>query len=348
MPRKDKAKILIVKLGAIGDVVMALSMLHEIDLKYPEAEITWICGQTASPIIKSIERINHKIIIDDSKLLKGNLLDQVNVIFDVWSQLFLKKFNLVIVAYKDKRYSLLTLPVIKKSYRNFFGTHRANMIIPGRYHAVEYARLINNVDDFQITNPVIPKLNLLPNIEFQNFIKSIAGMKIILTPGGAQNLINDGWQRRWPIESYVNLAEKLLKTNLDFSVLLAGSKDDIWAEKYFEHLPVINLLGKTTLHELIYLYNNSSVLITHDTGIMHLAKLTTIKTIALFGPVNPSERIGMNEDIFCFWIGNTLPCSPCYDGKAFADCKDNICMKNISVSIVFDKALEILNNKQIP
>ena len=50
-----KTKILIVKIGAIGDAVMALSMIHEIEVKYPNAEITWLCGEIISPIIRSVK-----------------------------------------------------------------------------------------------------------------------------------------------------------------------------------------------------------------------------------------------------------------------------------------------------
>jgi heptosyltransferase-2 len=83
------------------------------------------------------------------------------------------------------------------------------------------------------------------------------------------------------------------------------------------------------------------LLVTHDTGTLHLAKLSGIKIIALFGPVNPKERIGINENIEIIWGGTELPCSPCYNGKEFAKCANNVCMKNISVQSVLDKIADL-------
>lgn len=133
-------KILIIKIGAIGDAVMALSMLNEIDKKYPGAEITWICGKIIAPLIKNFERINKVIVIDDFELLRGNFLSRLKVLSKVWFLLALKKFDIVISAYKNKGYGLLALTTIKKEFRSFSYKDRKNQMVKGRYHASEYAR----------------------------------------------------------------------------------------------------------------------------------------------------------------------------------------------------------------
>jgi len=324
---------------------MALSMLHEIDQKYPGAEITWICGKIIAPLINSIERINKTIVIDDYKLLKGNLPDRLIVIFGVWFKLAFKKYDIVINAYRNKSYEILTLASFKKVLKSFSGSDRKNQMVLGRYHAAEYARLIHEIDDWKIHEPVIPKVNPPVNDEIKILLEKIKAPKFILTPGGAQNLINGGIQRRWPVENYYSLAKSLINKFDDCSIILAGSKEDEWTYNNFKDLHVINLIGKTSLLSLIYLYRNCNMLITHDTGLLHIAKLTDIYTIALFGPVNPVERIGKNENIESIWLGNELPCSPCYNGKSFSDCSNNICMKNISVEMVLNKISEALDKK---
>lgn len=340
MSKLGKKRILIVKLGAIGDVVMALSLLNAIAIKYPGAEITWICGNVVAPLVSSIKRINKVIVIDDYKLLKGNLFDRFNVLTGIWFKLAFKKYDLVITAYRNKSYGLLTLTARKKVSKNFSGKKRINQFVPGRYHAAEYTRLIHEIDDWQIPEPVIPKINPKPDKLIIELLEESKYPKFILTPGGAQNLINGGLQRRWPIEHYYFLAKSLSERFENCSIILTGSKDDVWAYDTFKEIPVINLIGKTSLIELISLYNKCDLLITHDTGLLHIAKLSEIRTIALFGPVNPMERVGKNENIDWIWIGNELPCSPCYNGKSFADCENNICMKNISVEMVLTKIIE--------
>jgi heptosyltransferase-2 len=339
-----KTKILIVKIGAIGDAVMALSMINEIDERYPDAEITWLCGDIISPLIKSITRINIVIVLNENKLLAGSKLEQISVILKTWIKLLFKNYDLVINAHRDKRYDLLLLTTFKKEYRSFTGKERKNQLVQGRYHAAEYARLINNADDWKITEPVFPKIQIPQEPKIEKLIGESNGSRIILTPGGAQNLINGGAQRKWPIENYVLLAKTMIEKYNNTKIILAGSENDKYAGNSFNKLPVVNLIGKTTLTDIISLYNRCKLLITHDTGLLHLAKLSGIYTIALFGPVNPVERIGINERIDAIWLGNELPCSPCYNGKSFADCENNICMKNISVDMIFKKVTRILES----
>jgi len=334
-------RILIIKIGAIGDSVMALSMLNEIDKKYPGTEITWICGTIIAPLIKSIERINRVIVIDDYELLRGSFLSRFKILCRVWFLLALKKYDIVISAYKNRGYGLLALTTIKKEYRSFSSKNRINQMIKGRYYSSEYARLIHQIDDWQVPEPSLPNINLLPNNRIDELIYKLNHPRFILVPAGAKNLINGGLQRRWSIEYYHFLAKQLITKYKDCSIILTGSRDDTWAYENFKDLPVINLIGETTLIDLIYLYNKCDILITHDTGLFHLAKLSDIKTIALFGPVNPLEMAGNHKNISWIWKGEELPCSPCYDGKSFADCSNNICMKNISVAMVLEKIASI-------
>ncbi|MDR3625608.1 MAG: glycosyltransferase family 9 protein [Ignavibacteriaceae bacterium] len=338
----DIKKILIIKIGAIGDAVMALSMLKEIDKTYPGAKITWICGKIIAPLIKSFERINEVIVIDDAGLLKGNLLSRLDVISKIWLQLLGRRFDIVINAYRHKGYGLLALTAFKKEFRSFSSKNRLNEIVNGRYYAVEYTKLINGKDDWQQTEPVLPEIKLPQNIYIDNLIGNTGRPRFVITPGGAQNLINGGLQRRWSVEYYRSLTEKLITRYPGCSVILAGSKDDAPMYEYFKGLPVINLIGATSLLDIIYLYNQCDMLIAHDTGLFHLAKLSTIRALILFGPVNPLILTGKEKGIDWIWKGAELPCSPCYDGKSFADCTNNICMKNIPVEMVLEKITDYI------
>jgi heptosyltransferase-2 len=317
-------------------------MLYEIDKKYPGAEITWICGKIIAPLIKNFKRINKVIIIDDFELLTGNILSRFKVLVKVWIKLAFRKFDIVISAYRNKGYGLLALTTIKKEFKSFSSKNRKNEMVKGRYHASEYARLINDIDDWQLPEPVLPEITLTPNIKIDHYVEKLNHPRFILVPAGAKNLINGGLQRRWPIEHYHSLAKQLISQYKNCSIILAGSKDDLWAYENFKDLKVLNLIGETELIELVYLYNKCDVLVTHDTGLFHLAKLSNIKAVALFGPVNPLEMAGNHKNINWIWKGADLPCSPCYDGKSFADCENNICMKNISVELVINKISEII------
>ena len=82
------------------------------------------------------------------------------------------------------------------------------------------------------------------------YIDKLNHPRFILVPAGAKNLINGGLQRRWPVEYYSSLAKRLIAKYKDCSIILAGSKDDIWAYENFKDLHVINLIGETALLDL--------------------------------------------------------------------------------------------------
>lgn len=337
MKKNEVKSILIVKLGAIGDVVMSLSMLEAIKENYKDAEVTWIIGRAAYPILQNFEQIKELCLIDDAALLKGSIFARLKVLISVWTKFFLKEFDLVVIPYRDKRYKLLTLTIKGKRQSDFMGLDRLNTIIPGRYHASEYRKLITHTDDWKMKDPSTPKIELPKNERIDEFLASSNSPRVVLAPGGSKNLLADDILRRWPVEYYRQLCSCLIEKGIN--VILIGAETDRWVEEEFKGLNTINLIGKTSLIDLIYLFSKSKLLVTHDTGSLQIAKLTEITSIALFGPVNPRERIGELDNVEAIWGGQNLPCSPCYDGKNFAKCDNNICMKNISVKTVTEAVL---------
>jgi heptosyltransferase-2 len=339
---KKNKKILIVKIGAIGDVVMALSMINAIDLKYEGAEITWLCGKKVESLLRNCSRINKIVTLNEKNLLTGNLFIRLSEIVKTWKKLFLRKFDYTVVAYRFSGYKFLTSLTFTGILKDFTGKNRLNTFIPGRYHAVEYARLILEKDNLETTETGFPIINVTSVNVILKQLNHLKGKTIVMNPGGAKNLINGGELRRWPVEHYRNLAIKLIQQHIN--IILIGSEQDEWVLDHFNNLNVINLIDKTSLIDLLYLFERCDLLLSHDTGVFHLAKLTGIKIIGLFGPVNPAERFGTKENVDIIFLGNTLPCSPCYDGKKFADCDNNVCMKNISVEKVYQMILNKLNS----
>ena len=340
MKNKSKKKILIVKLGAIGDVVMSLAMINEIDIKYPGARITWMAGKIVGPLIKSISRIDEAIIINDSDLLTGNPVKRLIVLFKMWVKLFGKRYDLIITAYKDKRYRLLTSTALGKVRKDFVGKVRRTTLTPGRYHALEYMRLINDTDDWQMRAAIFPECDIIPSQNLESVFLKLETKYVAIAPAGAKNLLSSDDVRRWPVENYVQVAKELSSRKI--TVIIIGAQSDSWVSEHFENTPVVNLIGKTSITDVVYIYNNCSLLISHDTGLLHLAKLSGINTIALFGPVDPRWRVGKNENIETIWGGEDLYCAPCYNGKTFAECDNNICMKNIDPESVTKLAIKSL------
>ncbi len=333
-------KVLIVKIAAVGDVVMALAMLEPFLQKDPDAQITWVCGKTVEPLLRQVGKIHELIVVDEAKLLKGGFIPKALALAGVWAKLLGRRFDLAVTGHSDPRYRLLSLPA-SAAIRRGFGKQADGRTGPvsGRYHADEYARLATGADGPTAVKASIPILRLPLPAELEQILQP--GKKIVaLAPGGARNILRDDALRRWPLENYAQLAEKFLRDG--FQVLVTGSLSDFWIRESFKNMAVTDLVGQTPLPDLIALYGKCHLVVTHDSGPLHLAVASGVPVLALFGPTVPMEKVPVSEKVSVIWGGEHLACRPCYDGKNYADCNDNQCLKSVGVERVYAEASRML------
>jgi len=333
-PAKSLRKILIVKIGAIGDVVMASTVIEAAREGNPNVELSWLCGRGVEKLVRSFSGISEVIAIDENNLISGFIWQRLMELIKIWRAVFFKKYDLVVTGHTDWRYLLLSFPVLAKERRSF----RGRGLVRGRWHASEYARLIHNQDGPFAQSPVMApfkKESEEIRINIPNDCQSI-----LFFPGGAKNMLRDDAIRRWPIEYYRELAEKFIKRN--FSIILSGGYNDYWVRESFIGLKYIDMIGKVDLPQIIELCQKCTLVITHDSGPMHLAYASGVKTLALFGPTNPYEKVPNCHNVKVVWGGANLPCRPCYDGRGYSICSSNNCLKNLSVELVYEEALKML------
>ena len=145
--------------------------------------------------------------------------------------------------------------------------------------------------------------------------------------------------RRWPGERYVELARRLLAQFPEVHVGFTGSPEETAAgaelARQVGSPRCVSLAGKTTLRELLVLYTMARVLVTNDSGPAHFATLTPVRVVTLFGPETPLLFAARTPRNTVLWAG--IACSPCvnaYNSRQ-SPCRDNQCMKAISVEQVF-------------
>jgi ADP-heptose:LPS heptosyltransferase len=152
--------------------------------------------------------------------------------------------------------------------------------------------------------------------------------------------------RRWADKSYIALARKILESSPDIFIAFTGGPGeaaktaDIVREVGSDR--AFSVAGKTTLRELLALYNLADVLVTNDSGPAHFATLTGIHTVVLFGPETP-RLFGVLLKR-CRTITAGLACSPCVSAtnNRQTSCRDNVCMKSISVDTVYSAVQDAL------
>lgn len=165
----------------------------------------------------------------------------------------------------------------------------------------------------------------------------LAGPLVLLNPN-AGDLVP---LRRWPEERFVVMGRRLLAAHPDLSIAVTGAPAERDAAERIAAAigpppRVISLAGRTTLRELIVVYELADVLVTNDSGPGHFASLTDIANVVLFGPETPlvfGPRGGRPRTLWA-----RLACSPCVNvlNHRFSPCTNNRCMQALSVDQVAD------------
>jgi heptosyltransferase-2 len=332
-------RVLIVKFGAIGDVVMALPAVHA--LHQQGHEIDWVCGQSVAPILACYPWIR-AIVVDDRALLKGGKFAQANVLVSLWRTLAGRRYELCATLYYDRRYRWVTLPVRAERKVSLSMSERAVKLLPGRHHTDEYARILLGLEDGERPmglSPIRPE-----GLPASPLMRTADKPRVVLAPAGARNMMRDDALRRWPVESYADLGRELLARG--FEVVLVGGPEDGWATVFFEGLGVKDFIGKLSLLETLALLDESDVMVTHDTGPLHLAGITQVGIVSIFGPTDPRGRLPQRMDTVAIWGGEGFACRPCYDGVNYAPCKNNGCMKQVTVAMVTDEVEAVMDQRR--
>lgn len=349
-------RVLLVKLGAIGDVLMAIPAAHA--MHAAGYEVDWVCGRAIAPILALYDWI-HVIEADERALLVGNKAARLRALLALWRTLraHAVPYDLCATLYYDSRYKLLTLPVRVKrgegAGRRIMLSHtdRATRLIPGRHHSSEYARILlaqlpsnlsrHPLDGEQPSQfaPIPIPLERLPPIPLPP-ASSTTRPRVVLIPAGSRNLLRDDTLRRWPIDCYVELARLLLDRGCE--VVLSGGPGDEWAATHFSGLPVADFLGKLPLVESLALLDSATLVVSHDTGPLHMAALTGAAIVAIFGPTDPRVFLPQRPNCIALWGGEGFACRPCYDGRNFAPCTHNGCMSQVTPAMVLAQADALL------
>ena len=159
---------------------------------------------------------------------------------------------------------------------------------------------------------------------------------VAMEPGGAY-----GVAKRWPLDRYAALAARLVKDGRA-DVLVVGAPEARDLEARLEAaagVPILKAAGKTDLVQLAALLARSALLVTNDTGPMHVAAAVGTPILALFGSTDPAGcgPMGRGKTTVLY---EKVPCSPCY----LRECpvEGHPCLDQFSVDRVHKEAVALL------
>lgn len=155
--------------------------------------------------------------------------------------------------------------------------------------------------------------------------------------------------RRWPLENFIELGKRILKEFPCMIILTGVPSEREESEKVEYELGgdrVVNMVGKTSLQQLLVLYSICGLMVTNDSGPSHFATLTELPVVTLFGPETPALYGALGKNRIALTSG--LACSPCvssYNHRA-TSCNDNLCMKKLGVDTVFAACSDLLEKAE--
>ncbi|MBF0123263.1 MAG: glycosyltransferase family 9 protein, partial [Candidatus Omnitrophica bacterium] len=160
--------------------------------------------------------------------------------------------------------------------------------------------------------------------------------------GGGARVGKGGEVRRWPPESYAQLAEKLIEKTGRPIILISSPKEEDVCLSVAERMvrrPV--MASRTSLGEAAALIERCRFVVLNDGGPVHIAAGVGARMMAFFGPVDPVVY-GPYPSKGHVIVTKGLPCQPCYRNFRMSDCSHANCLKTLTVDEVFRKVAGLL------
>jgi ADP-heptose:LPS heptosyltransferase len=356
-------KILFIQISEMGSAISAYSSLIKVKDLYPDSEIFYFIFREMQESIKLLNVLPEENILSiSSKSLFKFIFGVLKMIWKIRRMKFDVILDLELFSRISSILSYLFNGKIRVGFNGFYmeGLYRGNL----HTHKVIYNHLKHISKNFlSLVYSIDSDTNEFPLVKKEINDNDICVKKIQSTFEGKNNIykklkeinpkineknyiviINPNASgilplRRWPIENYIKLAKKLI-INKSIYVVITGIKSELReAEQIVNSINnknIINLTGKTTLKELIDLYNISDILVSNDSGPPNFASLTNIKVFVFFGPETPICYKPLGNNITALY--SNFFCSPCvsaYNHRK-SPCKNNKCLKAISVDEVYN------------
>ena len=305
-------KILIIKLGALGDVINTFPLVINLK-KYLNAEIDWLVEPLSYPLVANHPCVNTAILFDKNRLRHS--------LPCVLKEIRTKEYDITLDLQRILKSALFSM-ASKSAWRIGFNKERCK----------EMTWLF----PFDRIPPSEPQAHMLKQyLEFGTHL-NIQGNEVSwMIPRTSENLpnfpgkyivLNIGASRpvkQWNPDYFAELADKIDEKFHLQSVLTGGPEDIKIGEQIKEktNSKIINLTGRTSIPQLVEVIANAQCVISCDTGAMHLASALGTDLIALFGPTDPRRTGPFRGKV----IQKKLSCTPCNRRK----CKDPRCMDAI-------------------
>ena len=334
-------RILIINVNWLGDVLFSTPFIKAVRKRFPESYIATM----AVPRVRSVLELNpniDEIIIYDEDGDHKSLLGKIRLIMFLKS----KKFDIAFILHRSFTRTLIAFLSGIKRRVGYYTKKRACLLtdaVPqplGITHKVDY--FLNIAKEFGADTDCkdyefFVSNNDTKSVETLLRKEGVSGddKLVVINPGG-------NWDpKRWPQENFAKLADLMIK-NLKVKVVISGAGKDVKLARSIASSmegEVAILSGKTTIKEMAALMKKADLVISGDTGPMHIAVSMKAPVLSLFGPTSKEITGPFGRGFYNVLCKDIGCCVPCYN----YNCKDNRCMKAITPEEVFKEAKDMLS-----
>ena len=274
--------ICIVRLSALGDVLMAVPLIRTLQASLPHAKLTWIISRPAFDLVEGMDGVEFIVI------------DKPNSLMDYWrfkKQLSHRSFDVLLAPQASFRTNLL-YPLIKAKRKIGYDDHRANdghrwfvseRITPGLEHTLDgFLKFANalgiNEKVIRWDLPISPA-----DYEWAEQHLPKQGPILVINPAASKP------ERSWSVDRYIDVLRQA-QQRWGVQIVITGGPGDFdkqLAEQITQVIPAINLAGKTKPKQLLALISKATVVLCPDTGPSHMSTAVNTPVVALHAVTNP-------------------------------------------------------------
>ncbi|MEA5001053.1 MAG: glycosyltransferase family 9 protein [Endomicrobiaceae bacterium] len=326
--KSDAVKILIIKLGAMGDVLRTTFILEGLKQKYKKTKIDWLVDSKNAAVLEGNKYIDN-IVCNDGGVFNFLTSAKYNIVINL--DLSPESLSFAALAFADKRigYWLDNSRIIQSS-----NSYAGQWLLTSAYDTLKKANtetyqfwmakiLELPKDDYEIIVP-ISKQAKQKAVNFMVSKKIKAGKIIGINPGAGKRWV----MKKWNSEKYIELIKVLSAKG--YTILLLGGKDDEDEIKQIVSAKIKNVYSTGTdnsVQEFFAMVDLCDLVVCGDTMAMHAALGLKKNVVAIFGPTssNEIEMYSRGSKIVA------LDCNCCYRQLCTkkVTCMDKVLVENV-------------------
>jgi lipopolysaccharide heptosyltransferase I len=322
----DYHRVLLIKPSSLGDIVHALPVASALKERWPAAHLTWFVKRQWADLVHRFEDVDRIWPVDSTV---GGWLGQVRALRG-------EGFDLVIDLqglFRSGALAWFSGCPVRIGFANgregspWFYTHRVP-VSSMEMHAVDRYLLV--------AAALGASPHSTPQFRFKKLEEDLAAIrdlcekkKFSVQKSWVAMSVAARWPtKRWPLSSFAAVIDQLTREGLGPIVLIGSSdeKREAGQLRTMTSSPFVDLTGDVPLGSLPALLSRASVLITNDSGPMHIAAAVGTPVVALFGPTSPIRTgpYGSGHAV----LNHKVSCSPCFsrycENTAYLACLTNI------------------------